>query len=80
MRLRQAHAILEAVTALEACGLGFELHPLHHDFPGTPPHITCDSMSGYTEPAPTTTTSRHTSPSVSAPTRNACCTASTASR
>ncbi|MEU3507663.1 hypothetical protein ABZ733_07005 [Streptomyces longwoodensis] len=49
MRLRQAHAILEAATALEAAGLGFELQPLHHDFPGTPPNITTDRMSGYTE-------------------------------
>ncbi|MFI7293975.1 hypothetical protein [Streptomyces sp. NPDC050121] len=49
MRLRQAHAILEAVTALEACGLGFELHPLHHDFPGNRRDLTRDRMSGYTE-------------------------------
>lgn len=50
MRLRQAHAILEAVTALEACGLGFELWPLHHDFPGnTPTGSRVDRMSGYTE-------------------------------
>ncbi|MGW0575132.1 hypothetical protein ACWD25_04000 [Streptomyces sp. NPDC002920] len=49
MRLRQAHAILEAVTALEACGLGFELWPLHHDFPGAPRGLTHDSMSGFAE-------------------------------
>lgn len=49
MRLRQAHAILEATTALEPAGLGFELAPLHHDYPGTPPHITRDSMTGFTE-------------------------------
>jgi hypothetical protein len=49
MRLRQAHAIFEAVTALEAAGLGFELQPLHYDFPGTPPNVTRDSMSGFTE-------------------------------
>lgn len=28
MRLRQAHAILEAATALHTAGLGFEIHPL----------------------------------------------------
>lgn len=49
MRLRQAHAILEAVTALEAAGLGFELQPYHYDFPGTPRNVTRDSMSGFTE-------------------------------
>lgn len=49
MRLRQAHAILEAATALEAAGLGIELWPLHHDFPGNSPHITRDSMSGMAE-------------------------------
>lgn len=49
MRLRQAHAILEASTALEACGLGFELFPLHYGYPGTPRHIVQDNMSGYTE-------------------------------
>jgi hypothetical protein len=49
MRLRQAHAILEAATALEACGLGFELQPLHYGYPGTPRHITRDRMSGFTE-------------------------------
>jgi hypothetical protein len=49
MRLRQAHAILEAATALEAAGLGFELQPLHYGYPGTPPHITRDSMSGFAE-------------------------------
>jgi hypothetical protein len=49
MRLRQAHAILEAVTALEAAGLGFELHPLHHGFPGNRRDLKQDRMSGYTE-------------------------------
>lgn len=49
MRLRQAHAILEAVTALEACGLGFELWPHHHDFPGNASPTARDRMSGYTE-------------------------------
>ncbi|WP_306317232.1 MULTISPECIES: hypothetical protein [unclassified Streptomyces] len=49
MRLRQAHAIFEAATALEAAGLGFELWPLHHDVPGTAPHITRDMMNGFAE-------------------------------
>lgn len=49
MRLRQAHAIFEASTALEAAGLGFELWPLHYGYPGTPSHITRDSMSGFAE-------------------------------
>ena len=49
MRLRQAHAILEAATALEAAGLGFELFPLQYDFPGAPRTATTDRMSGFTE-------------------------------
>lgn len=49
MRLRQAHAILEAVTALEAAGLGFELWPYHHDFPGNASTDSCDRMSGGAE-------------------------------
>lgn len=49
MRLRQAHAILEAATALEASGLGFELAPLHHDFPGNLTSATHDSMTGGTD-------------------------------
>jgi hypothetical protein len=49
MRLRQAHAILEAATALEACGLGFELWPQHHDFPGSTVQTDRDCMSGYAE-------------------------------
>lgn len=49
MRLRQAHAILEAATALEACGLGFELWPQHHDFPGSTIQTKRDCMSGYAE-------------------------------
>ena len=49
MRLRQAHAILEAATALEAAGLGFELWPLQYDFPGAPRTASVDKMSGYTE-------------------------------
>ena len=49
MRLRQAHAILEAATALEATALGFELWPLHYGYPGTPKTVTRDSMSGFAE-------------------------------
>jgi hypothetical protein len=49
MRLRQAHAILEAVTALEAAGLGFELWPHHHDFPGNASADKRDRMSGFAE-------------------------------
>lgn len=49
MRLRQAHAILEAATALEASGLGFELCPFHHDFPGNASTDKRDRMSGYAE-------------------------------
>lgn len=50
MRLRQAHAILEAATALEACGLGFELWPLQYDFPGAPRTANRrDAMSGFAE-------------------------------
>lgn len=49
MRLRQAHAILEAATALEAAGLGFELWPLQYDYPGAPRNASVDKMSGYTE-------------------------------
>lgn len=49
MRLRQAHAILEAATALEAAGLGFELWPHHHDFPGNYAPTKRDSMSGFAE-------------------------------
>ncbi|MGW2920444.1 hypothetical protein ACWDBF_21635 [Streptomyces angustmyceticus] len=33
MRLRQAHAILEAAAAIEALGLGFETWPYDHDHP-----------------------------------------------
>lgn len=49
MRLRQAHAILEASTALEAMGLGFELQPFHHDYPGNLATSGRDAMSGGTE-------------------------------
>lgn len=33
MRLRQAHALLEAAAAIEALGLGFEMYPFDHDHP-----------------------------------------------
>lgn len=49
MRLRQAHAILEAATALEAAGLGFELWPYHHDFPGNTGRTKRDYMNGSAE-------------------------------
>lgn len=49
MRLRQAHAILEAATALEAAGLGFELWPFDYDSEGASPHITDDRMTGFAE-------------------------------
>ena len=49
MRLRQAHAILEAATALEAAGLGFELWPYHHDFPGNATRDARDRISGGAE-------------------------------
>jgi hypothetical protein len=49
MRLRQAHAILEAATALEAMGLGFELQPLHHDYPGNLTTSGRDAMTGGAE-------------------------------
>jgi hypothetical protein len=48
MRLRQAHAILEAATALHAAGLGFELFPFDHDRPGAYP-VPDDYMTGYAE-------------------------------
>lgn len=47
MRLRQAHAILEAATALEAAGLGFKIQPLHADYPGN--MVDSDRMAGGTD-------------------------------
>ncbi|WP_432053723.1 hypothetical protein [Streptomyces sp. bgisy022] len=47
MRLRQAHAILEAATALEATGLGIEMRPFDYDEPGST--IGVDHMTGFTE-------------------------------
>ena len=44
MRLRQAHAILEAATALEAAGLGIDMAPFDYDEPGS--LIDADRMDG----------------------------------
>lgn len=44
MRLRQAHAILEAVTALQAAGLDIEMAPFDYDEPGS--LIDADRMDG----------------------------------
>lgn len=44
MRLRQAHAILEAATALEASGLGIDMAPFDYDEPGS--LIDADRMDG----------------------------------
>lgn len=49
MRLRQAHAILEAATALEAAGLGIELWPFDHDRDDAVDVLGDDYMTGYTE-------------------------------
>lgn len=48
MRLRQAHAIIEAATALQSAGLGFELFPFDHDKPEAYP-VPDDYMTGYAE-------------------------------
>ncbi|MFJ8345045.1 hypothetical protein ACIQ9J_01450 [Streptomyces sp. NPDC094153] len=47
MRLRQAHAILEAATALEAAGLGIEMYPFDYDEPGS--CVGVDHMTGSAE-------------------------------
>ncbi|WP_329131663.1 hypothetical protein OG552_10805 [Streptomyces sp. NBC_01476] len=47
MRLRQAHAILEAGTALMANG--FELHPFDYDNPGLVDYVSDDYLTGYAE-------------------------------
>jgi hypothetical protein len=49
MRLRQAHAILEAATALEASGLGFEMYPFDHDRPDAVQPVADDYMTGFAE-------------------------------
>ncbi|WP_433855165.1 hypothetical protein [Streptomyces kronopolitis] len=54
MRLRQAHAILEAAAAIEALGLGFETWPYDHDHPNA---IAGDEdfLVGYAEICPAAT-------------------------
>ncbi|MFI9598922.1 hypothetical protein ACIHCX_03405 [Streptomyces sp. NPDC052043] len=47
MRLRQAHAILEAAIALEASGLGVEMVPFDYDKPGS--CVDVDHMTGFAE-------------------------------
>jgi hypothetical protein len=47
VRLRQAHAILEAATALEATGLGIEMYPFDYDGPGS--CVGVDHMTGSAE-------------------------------
>ena len=49
MRLRQAHTILEAATALEATGLGFELRPFDHDRDDAVHPPADDYLTGYAE-------------------------------
>ncbi len=46
MRLRQAHAILETVTALEAAALGIDMAPLDYDEPGHTRPSDGDQMEG----------------------------------
>lgn len=46
MRLRQAHAILEAATALETTGLGIEMYPFDYDAPGHTRPSDGDQMTG----------------------------------
>jgi len=46
MRLRQAHAILETCTALEAAGLGIEMYPFDYDEPGHTRPSDGDQMTG----------------------------------
>jgi len=49
MRLRQAHAILEAATALEASGLDIQMYPFDHDGPGNRNTYGQDYMTGSAE-------------------------------
>ncbi|GAB2696514.1 hypothetical protein [Kitasatospora kifunensis] len=48
MRLRQAHALITTAAALEAAGIGIEMHPFDVD-EYTAPHITTDHMTGFAE-------------------------------
>ena len=57
MRLRQAHAILEAATALEAAGLGIDMYPFDHDEPGSAVRV--DHMTGFVEYADPDTPGRN---------------------
>lgn len=49
MRLRQAHAILEAAAALEAVGLGFKLWPIDYDREDLFPEPDDDYLTGWVE-------------------------------
>lgn len=49
MRLRQAHAILETATALEAAGLGFLIWPVDHDREDLADEPYDDYITGYAE-------------------------------
>ncbi len=49
MRLRHAHAILEAGTALTAKGLGFKLHPFDYDNSDAVGPVPDDYLTGYAE-------------------------------
>jgi hypothetical protein len=57
MRLRQAHAILEAATALEAVGLDIEMYPFDYDEPGSAVRV--DHMTGGAEYADPDTPGRN---------------------
>jgi len=48
MRLRQAHALITTAAALEAAGIGINMHPFDVD-ENTAPHVTSDHMTGYAE-------------------------------
>lgn len=49
MRLRQAHALLEAAAAIEALGLGFETCPFDHDHPYAADRSGDDYLDGSAE-------------------------------
>lgn len=48
MRLRQAHALFTTANALEAAGIGIEMHPFDVD-EYTSRHVTSDHMTGFAE-------------------------------
>lgn len=60
MRLRQARALLEAAAAIEALGLGFELHPLDYDHPQSADLTGEDHLDGGAEFNDPDTPDRHT--------------------